>query len=241
MVQDKDSKEKAGFRVISKEKYIVAGVITLLIFSLGLTLGLIIDDHRYNLVEEVNMEQEVKYTSVQLQYLFLTTENHYNNCPVLSATLKETVRDLSDSLSEVISFEEESKTISTRQNIIMRRYILDNLRYYLLATQSKQRCDLDIVPILYFYSKNCTSCPDQGTILTYYKQIFGEKVLVFPINGDLRSDETMVRIMEGQYNVTTYPTIIIDQQKYEGVVSREKLGKIICSSLKQPEAEVCQQ
>ncbi len=232
--------EKPSFRTISKDKYIVAGIITLLIFSLGLTLGFIIDDHRYNLVEEVNMEQEVKYSSVQLQYLYLTSGNHYNYCPIMSATLKETVKELSDSLSEVIEFEEQSKDTTVRQEIIMRRYLLDNLKYYFLATQSKERCDLDIVPILYFYAKDCSTCPDQGTILTYYKKIFGEKVLVFPINGDFKNTEAMVNIIQTEHNVTSYPTIVISGEKYEGVVDQATLREIICSSLKQPDSEVCQ-
>ncbi len=231
--------DRPPFRVISKDKYIVAGIITLLIFCLGLTLGFIIDDHRYNLVEEVNMQQEVKFASVQLQYLYLTTENHYNYCPTMSATLKETVKDLSDSLAEVISFEEENEDTNLRKEIIMRRYLLDNLRYYLLATQSKAQCDLDIVPILYFYQKDCPSCSDQGIILTYYKQIFGEKLLVFPINSDFRDTESMVRIVETEYNITRYPTIVVDGVKHEGVVSQVELGRVICSSLKQPEADVC--
>jgi thiol-disulfide isomerase/thioredoxin len=218
-------------RKISKDKYFTAGVITLLIFTLGLTLGFIIDDHRYNLIEEVNMEQDVKYLSVQLQYLYLNAFSNYNNCPILATTLRETIEDLSDSLSEVIEFEENEEVSDLRKQIVMRRYVLDNLRYWLLAHESKQKCDLNIVPILYFYSTDCPSCPNQGTILTYYKKLFQEQVLVFPINLDFQAEEPMIEIMTSQFNVTKYPTIIIDNKKYEGVVKRDRLKEIICSSL----------
>ncbi len=236
-----EKEKKEDFRKISKDKYIIAGIITFLIFSLGLTLGFIIEDHRYNLVEEINMEQEVRYSSVQMQYLYLTSSSAYNNCPVLSTTLKETIKDLSDSLSEVIAFEEEKETPDKRREIIMRRYILDNLRYWLLATQSKERCDLDIVPIVYFYATDCPSCPTQGTILSYYKKVFGEKVLIFPINLDFREQEPMIQIMMQQFNVTRYPTLVIDEVRYEGVLRDEELGRIICASLKDPDSEVCLQ
>ena len=43
-------------------------------FSLGLTLGLVLEEQRYNLVEDLNQEQDVKYLSLQLQYLYLLTE-----------------------------------------------------------------------------------------------------------------------------------------------------------------------
>ncbi len=223
-------------RKISKDKYLIAGVITFLIFMLGLTMGFIIEDHRYNLVEEINIEQDVKYQSLQLQYLYLTAFSTYDNCPVLAGTLKETVRDLSSSLSEVIAYEEERSSTGTRQQVVMRRYVLDNLRYWLLATESKKKCSLKIVPILYFYATECPSCPNQGTILTYFKRLFGEQVLIFPINLDLRDEEPMVEILISQFNITKYPTIIVDNKKYEGVVQREQLQKIICNSLGEGEA-----
>lgn len=224
--------ERSAPRPVSKDKYIIAGVITFLIFSLGLTLGSIIQDHRYNLVEEVNMEQDVKYLSLQLQYLYLNSYSNIDSCPILSTTLKETIKDLSESLSEVVSYEEESKSTDKRKEVVMRRYVIDNIRYWLLAKQSKEKCKLNIIPIIYFYATECSSCPNQGTILTYYKNIFGDQVLVFPINLDLKNEETMVEILMAQFNVTKYPTLIIDDQKYEGVVDKESMGKLICQSLK---------
>src|SRR3989344_5438870 len=167
-----------NFRKISKEKYILAGIISLLVFTLGLTLGIILEDYRYTLVQEINQEQDVNYLSLQLQYVYLSAFSSHNNCPILSATLKKTIKDLSESLEEVISFQEEDKISSKRELLVQRRYVIDNLRYWILAQESKQRCNLDIVPIIYFYSRECASCPDQGSILTFFKNVFGEKVLI---------------------------------------------------------------
>lgn len=227
-----ESKKSGSFRKISTDKYIASGIITLLIFSLGLTLGFILEDHRYNLIEEINREQEVNYLSLQLQYLYLNTFINYNNCPILSTTLKETIEDLSNSLSEVVAYEEEKEIADEKKTITLRRYTLDNLRYWLLARESKIKCNLNIVPILYFYATECPSCPNQGTILSYFKNVFGEQVLVFPINLDLRAHEPMVEITMSQFKISKYPTLVIDNKKYEGVVQKEQLQQIICSSLK---------
>ena len=184
-----------------------------------------------NVVEEINLEQDVAYLSLQLQYLYLNAFSGQDNCPIIAATLRTTIEDLSASLEEVINYEEQKQSQSTRQKIVQRRYIIDNLRYWLLAKESKQRCNLDIVTILYFYSSDCDSCPNQGTILTYFKNLFGEQVLIFPINLDLKNDEPMVEIAMLQFNVTKYPTLIIDTQKYEGVIKKDDLQEIICGSL----------
>ncbi len=224
-------------RKISKDKYIIAGVLTFLIFSLGLALGIVLEDHRYNLVEDVNSEQEVNYLSLQLQQLYLNSFKDSNNCPVLSTALRKAVVDLDKTLSEVIAFEEDQSTSSLRKEMVQRRYILDNLRYWLLAKESKQKCNLDIVPIVYFYTTDCPSCPNQGTILSYFKNLFGEKVLVFPINLDLREKESMVDVVVSLFSIEKTPTLIINDQKYEGVIPQEQLQEIICDSLK--EAEPC--
>ncbi len=222
---------KAPWRNVSSDKYIVAGIITFLIFTLGLLLGIVIEDHRYNLVEEINQEQEVKSLSLQMQYLFLTSTNSYNNCPILSTTLRAAISDLSDSLGQVISYEEENEASQSRRISVQRRYALDNIRYWLLATESKKRCNLNIAPVLYFYTHECSSCPNQGTILTHHKNIFSDKLLVFPINLDLRDQESMVEIMMSQFNITRFPTLVVDNKKFEGVVKSDQLFTLVCDSL----------
>ena len=57
-------------RKISKEKYILAALLTLLIFSLGLTLGILLDSVRLQKSEKLSKQQEVDYGSLQLQYLY---------------------------------------------------------------------------------------------------------------------------------------------------------------------------
>jgi protein-disulfide isomerase len=49
----------------------------------------------------------------------------------------------------------------------------------------------------------------------------------------------MVEIALTQFNITKHPTLIVDNKKYEGVVKKEQMQTIICSSLKN--ATPCQQ
>ncbi len=229
-------KQSSKFRQISKGKYIMAGILTFLIFSLGLTMGIILEEMRYNEAQEINEEQDVNYISLQLQYLMLTSFEDQSNCPVLLTTLQDTIDDLSGSLSKIIDYEKENSISSDDYQLISRRYTLDNLRYWLMAEKAKESCDLDMVSILYFYSDDCPSCPNQGTVLSYFKKLMGDQLLVFPINLDLREDEAMIEIMMSLYNVTKYPTIIIEGEKYEGVTKKNDLQEIICANLENSDA-----
>ncbi|MBW2974637.1 hypothetical protein KY366_02870 [Candidatus Woesearchaeota archaeon] len=227
-------------RKVSKDKYIIAFILTSIIFILGLTSGMLFDNLRVKWVESENREHEVDYLSLQFQYLYLTTlEDKNESCSVLHATMEKSVRDLSESLQTFIKYKENTKINKKEYELAGRRYILDNLKYWLLAKKTKEECDLDVVNIVYLYSeKNCPICPDQGIILTYFKKTFGDKLLVFPIDCDYGTTEPVINILKNQYKITEYPTLIIEGKKYTGIVNNKELKKIICDSFKDEE-DIC--
>ena len=227
-------------RKISKDKYILAFILTSIIFILGLTLGMLFDNLRVKWAEGENKEQEVDYLSLQFQYLYLTTLKDKNaSCSVLHTSMEKSIGDLSDSLQTFMNYKEQTKINKKEYELVGRVYILDNLKYWLFAKKTKEECDLDVVNVLYFYSEaNCPICPRQGIILTYFKKVFGDKLLVFPIDVDYEEQEPTITILKNQYRITRYPTLIIEDEKYEGVISNEELKKIICASFKHEE-EIC--
>ena len=217
-------------RRISTTTYLLAGFITLLIFFLGLSLGMIVDDMRLRNAEQLNKAQEVNYQSLQMQYLYLSTlPNATDSCPTLKVALDKTVAELSESLGMFEDFKQQTKLNDKDYNLIGRKYLLDNIKYWFFAEKSKDLCDLNLVSVLYFYSlKDCDVCPDQGVILTYFKKIFDERLLVFPINVDVEKEEPLIKILRSRYNITTYPSIVIKEHKYERVVGKQELSPLIC-------------
>ena len=45
------------------------------------------------------------------------------------------------------------------------------------------------------------------------------------------NEEPMVEIVVNQFNINKYPTLVINNNKYEGVVKQTQLQEIICASL----------
>ena len=219
-------------RKISKDKYLIAAVLAFLIFSFGLSLGIILDQARANWAERVTKEQETDYTSLQIQYLYLGSLLDSNeSCSVLRVALGESIKELSKSLDSLSNYQEDAKLNKQEFKMLERKYTLDNIRYWMFARKTREKCSIDIVDVLYFYSgRYCDRCPDQGTILSYFKRRFEERLLIFPIDVDIEENEPMITILKGQYNITRYPTLIIGDEKYEGVVEKEKLAKLICDS-----------
>ncbi|MGV8150884.1 MAG: hypothetical protein ACP5NV_04100 [Candidatus Woesearchaeota archaeon] len=225
-------------RKTSRARILAALLITILIFSLGLTLGLLIDTQRIQWSERESKEQRADYESLQWQYLFLTsTEDKEEMCLLLKAAFDKSVSDLGESLDRVQSYRKNSQINEKDYEIIERNYAIDNLKYWLLAKKYKSECGGEYVIILYFFSeKNCPVCPDQGVVLTQYKKIYDEKLLVFPINTDLQNTESSVKILQDRYNITYLPAIVVENKKYPGVVDITSLGDIICDNFENEES-----
>jgi|FLOH01.1.fsa_nt_gi hypothetical protein len=218
-------------RKINKQHYIIVGIITALIFLLGISFGLIIDYERVQFVEKENQLQKVNYDSLQLQYLYLSyIPSNNETCPIIRVALEDSIAQLAESLDAVERYKKDSNINEAEYAGIEREYLIDNLRYWMFSRRLKDACNEDVVNILYFFSLDrCDICPNQGTILTYFKKKLEDKLLVFPINMDLEKDEQFIKILKLQYNITTLPSLVINGQKYEGVVSKDELAVIICA------------
>jgi hypothetical protein len=220
-------------RKMSKQKYFIAALIALLIFSLGMVLGMVVDNERFRWVIQKSEEQDVSYQSLQFQYLYLNSVMGSDNesCSVLHAQLEDTLADLGNTLDKLTNYQEDSNLNKEDFNLIKRRYLIDNLEYWLFAEKAKKLCNTDLVSVLYFFSgTKCDICPNQGVVLTYYKKKYEDKLLIFPIDVDLEAKEPIIKILRKRYQVYSYPTIVVEDKKYEGVVEKEKLGEIICGN-----------
>ena len=214
-------------REISRERYVAAGVITTFVFLLGIVIGIMADLHKIRYAERISERQDVDFESLQLQYLYLQYLENGQMCPVISKVLENNLRTLQPVLEKLVEYEERNEKNSEDYEILKRKYLIYNIRYYILAKKSREDCNADIVTILYFYSRDCEICPNQGFILSHLKSILKDRLLVFPIDADYEA-EPMVNVLSAQYNVTVYPTLIIWDRKVEGYRTEKEVLEEIC-------------
>jgi len=208
----------------------VVAFITLFIFSFGVLLGITLDNKRISVVEDSLRLQELAYKSLQFQYLYVSAlPNASTSCPVFEATLQNSIKDLNSALESLQSYKSSAIFNQREFELLSQSYILENFRYWFLAKRTKELCNTDIVTVLYFYSdESCPTCPDQGTILSYYKRVFQDSLRVFPINLDFDEDGSVQAVVK-RYDIDSTPTLVVDDDKYEGVISKESLKPILCS------------
>ena len=219
-------------RTLNKKRYAFAAILTILIFTLGIMLGLIIEGKRFDLSQQRITEQRLDLSSLQLQYAYINQLTQEKNCPALTVSFNDNVNTLEQSRERLENYHKSASINKADFNLIKREYLIAQLNYWLLAKKYAQLCNASVTTILFFYDneEDCNKCNDQGFILSYLKNTFKEQLLNFAIHGK-QEQEPMVNILKDTHQINTYPTLIIQNQKIEGFINKEQLQKKICQNL----------
>jgi len=232
-----DNREKTKvvkIRNVSTEKYIIAAIITIGIFLFGLLLGLVIEGKRAMYIESVSREQNLEYNSLQLQYSFVDQLSKEENCAAISNTFENNIQNLESTRKRLEEFDQNSRLSKEDFNLLKREYALAQVRYWLLARRTKDLCKKEISTILYFYSNDaeCPDCSKQAFVLTYLKKLFKDKLLIFSFDSQ-QQDEPMIPTLKNTYNITKFPSLIIEGKKFDGLMDKDGVLKEICLYYKQ--------
>lgn len=215
-------------RAFKRRRYILAAALTLTIFLLGLMLGLVIESKRVAYVQDERAEQELDYSSLQLQYLYIDQLGQENNCDAVVKTFDRTVTDLERARTRLEEYSQRATVNRQEFELLQRDYTLAQIRYWLLARKTKNLCNTEFSTILYFFAPDemCDSCNEQAFILTYLKKRMKDKLLNFVIMAE--QEEPMVDILKTTYNITKYPTLVIGDKKFSGFTPRSTILQELC-------------
>jgi hypothetical protein len=228
-------------RKVSKEKYIFAFLVTAGIFALGLLLGLVIEQKRIDYVQFKDQQQTLSFNSLQLQYQFVDQFALNKNCDALSTTFEDNIRSLETTRGRIENYQRES-TIKTEDfELLQREYMLAQIRYWLLAKQTKDICGSEFSTVLYFFAdeEDCPQCNEQSFVLTYLKQKLGMNLLNFAFDGEYEA-EPMVPLLKKVYGIEEYPAIVINGKTYNGFVDVKTVLKDICPTYKEVSIDLCE-
>lgn len=217
---------------VNKRRYIIVGIITSFIFLLGIFLGSFIDSLKYGYVEEVVEKQRLDLSSLQIQSLLINPLEKNQSCKALEEVIKTNLRTLQPILERLIEYEEGEENLDQSYISLKREYLQANIRYFLLAERSRKLCNSSYVSVLYFFNDECKLCNLEGYILTNLRIHFNNSLLVFPIDSDFK-EEPLVDILLKTYNVTSYPTFVIEDEVVRKYLPREELKQKICSKFLQ--------
>ena len=213
----------------TKYIYIIAGLISLVIYLSGIFTGLYIQKSTIEYTENRIRSLQRRLENVQLEYMYLNTMGKDVSCNLLSVLVDETNKEVWEIGKQLVSLENSKED----QDIILEltaEYSLLSIRAWILNSYTNSICEQNKAVILYFYSVPCSDCIEQGLILDELREKkFEDQMWVFVLNTN--SNETIVKNLMKTYDINETPSIVIGNSSYVGFVDKYELETIIKTSL----------
>jgi len=218
------SEKKMVKKRVNWEVYIIAAIITLVIFSLGIGLGYFISNEKYSIIKDDLEDLKLQQKDMELE-LLLTNSMGEDSCNSIKYEIDKLATFSSDLGNKVGMYDNEA----VKNNdfyILKKHYILTLIEFWNYWELFKKNCNSSVNTILYFYAiKNCDDCQAQGFVLSFLKEKYPEKIMIFALDKD--EDLYSLNLLKSTYNITTAPTLIINNKKYEGLKDINKLKEIL--------------
>lgn len=214
--------------MVAKDVFWKAFVLTLVIFVIGVFVGMWIDNSRVEEVREEYKGMEISSNDARMQSLYYRIfRNSSNFC---EPAIQENLRFSDRVYAEGLRIDEYEKINKLAPSLIMdkRRYVLLKLQFWFNCIELKRDCNASYSNVVYFYSHYNTTMQEnvQSVALMELKNKCGSSMMLIPLPVDL--DIATIDIIKGQYNITVTPTILIDEEvKLEGLQSEADLEEYV--------------
>jgi len=222
------TKGKAGIKGFTWDIYIIAFVITCVIFFLGVYTGHTLVHSELDVIHNsiLSMDADSSLMQIILMNSIMDTGANFNcvESKQMADSLENDIWTIGQKLTDI----ENSGGMNYK---LKTEYMTLEYRNYLINEIIKNRCNESTNTILYFYSNKpdeCKTCEKEGYILSdvrseLIKNNQSIKIYSFDMNNDI--DSRIINILKDKYNITVYPTLIINDKKIPGFETENTLAQ----------------
>ena len=210
--------------------YYKAGILTVAVFLLGLLFGIWVDNYRLGSVREVIPQIDINWNDARLLNLYFGKLGKDYCDLALEENLIYNEKIYKEGLE--IERAEESNRFAPTLEQEKRRYVLLQTQFWFNSQELKEKCNFTYKNVIHLYKqKDLTremiiENKVQSSVLLDLKEKCGNKIMLIPLAADL--DLTVINAIIKQFNITTYPAIIIDENiTFQGLTSLEKLENVV--------------
>ncbi|MFH0936643.1 MAG: hypothetical protein V1815_03130 [Candidatus Woesearchaeota archaeon] len=217
--------------VIQKDVFWKAALITAIVFILGVSLGSFLESSRIKNIRDDYKIVEVEWADAKLQSSYFQILDP-KFCDI---AIKENLNFADHVYEEGLKIEryENANKLNDENELLYekQRYTLFKIEFWLNSIYLKEKCKANYTNVVYFYLDKpaITEKSKQDTlslILKDLKNNLGQKIMLIPIPLDL--NVRTVDIIKNTYNITTAPTLLINEKiKLEGLQSEAEIKKYV--------------
>ena len=208
-----------------------AAVITVIIFSVGMFLGMWMDGQRYEEIKNEITSLNIDWNDARLQSLyyqtFLEDDDSCSSALEVNKKLTEKIFSFGERLEKYERINRFSEEVLEQKKV----YTLLHFQLWLNSINLKKKCNADYNTIIYFYSHYATGIEEeqqdlQSSVLIDAIHRCDGNLIVFPIPLDM--DIQSIDLIKAQFGIKSTPTILINEQTVlEGVQDTETIKQII--------------
>ncbi|MBL4644443.1 MAG: hypothetical protein JKX80_01095 [Candidatus Pacebacteria bacterium] len=204
-------------------KYLLAFVITALIFGTAIVANNFFNAKRIEQLRSIEEGISIDILSLETQFELLQEQSCasiFEN-PILSSQL--------DTLANKLSFAEARLGADNEEVLRLKQhYSLLEIKDLLLMQKVSDKCSVEPIFLLYFYSNEegtCTDCTRQGYVLTELAKQYPQlRTYSFDYNLDLSAVKTLISL---QGVPDDLPALVINDELYSGFKSIEEIQEIL--------------
>ncbi|MCX8206106.1 MAG: hypothetical protein N3H30_02650, partial [Candidatus Micrarchaeota archaeon] len=201
--------------------YVLAFVITLMVFAVGFMLGTVYDGIVGEGIE--GRISQLSSNALSMQMFFLM-ENDSRFCDFYASELGRIDSD-TEQLGYQIAFLEESKGFSDPE--LKDKYFLLEYASFLMSGRMREACGSGHKELLYFYSnKECgDKCIVQGRELLRAKEALGDRVRIYSFDCTIGSP--IATSLCKRHGVSAYPTIVYGNRSVIGPLTGNEVVEMV--------------
>lgn len=213
--------------------YLLAAISSIMLYFVGVFTGAFILGYTESKTSQefARLQQEIDgygqdISSIELELLYLASGDSELGCKFIVTSLNRVQSDLDyfwrNLPRKLEVYERENPTDENYENL-KKEYMGISLKAWLLSLSVREKCGQDVFPILYFYSRECENCIEQGDVLDRIRE--SGDILVYTIDLNLESDA--VSMIREVYEIDTAPAIVIGENVYQGFTGYDELIEIV--------------
>ncbi len=206
-------------------------LVTIIVFGLGIVVGIIFENWRANKIDYLYKQSELSLLDMQAQGEIYSSTRL--NC---ESSIEENLifADRIFQEAEVLARYEGAERLTNELQLEHKKYDVLRASLWMNSIEIKKRCKADFHNIVYIYKYNDPEVgikAEQGVfskILSELKGKRGSEIILIPIAGD--NNLSSVSLMMKLYNVSEseLPVILIDEKiKVTEVQSVEEIEKLL--------------
>jgi len=217
-----------------KHVFLTSLLLTLAIFCVGIILSYLLDFVRINEITKVidSHELDTEAYFIQQDFVGQFGGNECNDIEERLAVLKQEVRKVGIDLS---NYGSKSFFKKNDYDYLKRKYFLLELELLDMVNNVNDQCGHTYVPVVFFFKIDDNPSERQGFVLDDINDAYRSQVAILAIDKDYQ-DEPLVKMLVSRYNVSTAPTMIIDNsQKVGRLMYTGELNATILKILRRPD------